>query len=55
MSVIWGIATIVGMLVVHRHRVLSPWLLLGIIPCRRRAPLDAGLFRLLVPLARVRR
>ena len=39
MSVIWGLATIVGILVVLRHRVLSPWLLLGIIPAVAVLPL----------------
>jgi hypothetical protein len=39
MSVIWGTATIVGMLVVLRHRVLSFWLLLGPVPALAVLPL----------------
>jgi hypothetical protein len=39
MSVIWGLATVVGILVVLRHRVLSPWLLVGILPALVVLPL----------------
>ena len=39
MSVIWGVATVVGILVVHRHRVLSPLLLLGVLPAVAVLPL----------------
>jgi len=39
MSAVWGVATMVGVLVVLRHRVLSPWLLLGIIPAVSVLPL----------------
>ena len=39
MSVVWGLATMVGVLVVLRHRLLSPWLLVGIIPAVSVLPL----------------
>ncbi len=39
MSLLWGVATVVAILVVHRHRVLSPWLLLGIVPAMAVLPL----------------
>ena len=39
MSPIWGVATIVGALLIHRRRVLSPWLLLGLVPAAVAAPM----------------
>ena len=32
MSGLWGVATMAAVLVVHRHRLLSWWLLLGLVP-----------------------
>jgi hypothetical protein len=39
MSVVWGLATMVGALVVLGHRLLSPWLLLGVVPAVSVLPL----------------
>lgn len=39
MSPIWGVVTIAGALMIHRRRVLSPWLLLGLVPAAVAAPL----------------
>jgi hypothetical protein len=38
MSGVWGVATMAGALLVHRRRVLSPWLLLGLLPAASAAP-----------------
>ena len=38
MSAIWGVATMVGVLVVLRHRLLSLWLLLGVLPAAVALP-----------------
>lgn len=33
-----GVATVAGMLLIHRRSVLSPWLLVGLVPCAVAAP-----------------
>lgn len=38
MSPIWAVVTIAGVLVIHRRSVLSPWLVLGLIPAALAAP-----------------
>jgi hypothetical protein len=32
MSALWGVATAAAILIVHQHRLLSAWLLLGLVP-----------------------
>lgn len=32
MSALWGVATVGAILIVHQHRLLSVWLLLGLLP-----------------------
>jgi hypothetical protein len=39
MSAVWGVATVVGILLVHRRSVLSPWLLLGLLPALAVLPM----------------
>ena len=39
MSAVWGVATMAGTLLIHRHRLLSPWLLLGVLPAAVAAPM----------------
>jgi hypothetical protein len=38
MSGVWGVATMAGALLIHRRRVLSPWLLVGLLPAAVAAP-----------------
>jgi hypothetical protein len=38
MSGVWGMATMAGALLIHRRRVLSPWLLVGLLPAAVAAP-----------------
>jgi len=38
MSAVWGMATMAGVLLIHRRRVLSPWLLIGALPAALAAP-----------------
>ncbi len=38
MSPVWGLVTMAGVLVIHRHSVLSPWLLVGLVPGAVAAP-----------------
>lgn len=38
MSGLWGVATMVAVLVVHQHRLLSTWLLLGLLPATIALP-----------------
>ena len=38
MSGLWGVATMVAVLVVHQHRVLSWWLLLWLLPAAVALP-----------------
>lgn len=37
-SAVWGIATIAGVLLIHRRSPLSPWLLIGVVPAVVVAP-----------------
>jgi hypothetical protein len=37
-SSVWGVATMAGVLLIHRRSPLSPWLLLGVIPAAVVAP-----------------
>ena len=38
MSAVWGVATMAGVLLIHRRSVLSPWLLVGLLPAALTAP-----------------
>jgi hypothetical protein len=38
MSGLWGVATMAAVLVVHQHRLLSTWLLLGLLPAAIALP-----------------
>jgi len=38
MSAVWGVATMVGVLLIHRRTILSPWLLVGLLPAALAAP-----------------
>jgi hypothetical protein len=38
MSSVWGMATMAGVLVIHRKSPLSPWLLVGVVPAAVVAP-----------------
>jgi hypothetical protein len=38
MSSVWGVVTIAGALLIHRRSVLSPWLLIGLVPAAVAAP-----------------
>lgn len=38
MSAVWGVATIAGVLLIHRRSLLSPWLLVGLLPAALAAP-----------------
>ena len=38
MSAVWGVATIAGVLLIHRRHLLSPWLLVGLLPAALAAP-----------------
>src|SRR5690349_365779 len=38
MSGLWGVATMFAILVVHQHKLLSAWLLLGLVPAAVALP-----------------
>ncbi len=38
MSAVWGVATMAGVLLIHRRGVLSPWLVVGLLPAALAAP-----------------
>jgi hypothetical protein len=38
MSGLWGVATMFAVLVVHQHKLLSAWLLLGLLPAALALP-----------------
>jgi hypothetical protein len=38
MSGVWGVATMAGARVIHGRSVLSPWLLVGLLPAAVAAP-----------------
>ncbi|HEX2175459.1 MAG TPA: hypothetical protein VHG70_06080 [Nocardioidaceae bacterium] len=38
MSPLWGLATMIGVLLIHKHSLVSAWLLVGLLPGAVAAP-----------------